>query len=66
MYEVENPTQIRILEIYANKKAYESHLQTPHFIKYKTSTEKMVKSLMLIDMGAIDSTTMKVVFYKLN
>lgn len=66
MYEEENPTQIRILEIYANKEAYEAHLQTPHFIKYKTSTQKMVKSLKLIDMDALDSTTMKAVFYKLN
>lgn len=66
MYEEENPTQIRILEIYANKEAYEAHLQTPHFIKYKTSTQKMVKSLKLIDMDALDSTMMKAVFYKLN
>ncbi|WP_237738972.1 putative quinol monooxygenase [Galbibacter marinus] len=66
MYEKQNPTQIRILEIYANKEAYEAHLQTPHFIKYKTSTQKMVKSLKLIDMDALDSTTMKAVFYKLN
>lgn len=66
MYEKQNPTQIRIMEIYANKEAYEAHLQTPHFIKYKTSTQKMVKSLKLIDMDALDSTTMKAVFYKLN
>ncbi|MEH6703490.1 MAG: antibiotic biosynthesis monooxygenase [Galbibacter orientalis] len=65
MYEEQNPTQIRILEIYANKEAYEAHLQTPHFIKYKTSTQKMVKSLKLIDMDAIDSTTMQVIFNKL-
>ena len=65
MYEEQNPTQIRILEIYANKEAYEAHLQTPHFIKYKTSTQKMVKSLKLIDMDAIDSITMQVIFNKL-
>ncbi len=40
MYQKENPTQIRILEIYANREAYESHLKTPHFQKYKTSTVK--------------------------
>ena len=44
MYQKENPTEIRILEIYADKEAYESHLQTPHFKHYKTSTQEMVKS----------------------
>jgi quinol monooxygenase YgiN len=54
MFEKENPTEIRILEIYASREAYESHLKTPHFQKYKTSTLKMVKSLKLIDMKSID------------
>src|SRR5690349_19522826 len=34
--EKDNPTHITILEIYADSSAYKSHLQTPHFIKYKT------------------------------
>jgi len=38
-----SPTQIRILEIYAGREAYQSHLRTPHFEKYKTTTLKMVK-----------------------
>jgi len=66
MFQKDNPTQIRILEIYANKEAYESHLKTPHFQKYKTTTLKMVKALRLIDMSAIDSSTMKEIFSKLN
>ena len=33
LYQQENPTQIRILEIYANREAYEAHLKTPHFQK---------------------------------
>jgi quinol monooxygenase YgiN len=37
------------LEIYADKEAYQSHLQTAHFKKYKEGTAKMVKSLKLID-----------------
>src|SRR5690606_33633208 len=45
MSQKENPTEIRILEIYADKKAYEAHLETPHFKHYKTTTLKMVKSL---------------------
>ena len=41
----DNPTQIRLLEVYASWSAYEAHLEAPHFVRYKTSTEKMVKSL---------------------
>lgn len=65
MYEKENPTQVRILEIYADRNAYESHLKTPHFQKYKTTTLKMVKSLKLIDMEAIDEQSMAEIFRKL-
>ena len=65
MYQKENPEQIRILEIYANREAYESHLKTPHFQKYKTSTLKMVKSLKLVDMDNIDSQTMAEIFSKI-
>lgn len=65
MYEKENPTEIRILEIYKDKEAYESHLQTPYFKHYKTTTLKMVKSLKLIDMEAIDEQTMPAIFRKL-
>jgi 4-carboxymuconolactone decarboxylase len=50
---VERPTQIRLLEVYANRAAYDAHLKAPHFVKYKTSTEKMVKSLRLIETTPI-------------
>lgn len=53
MYEKEHPNRVTILEIYANKEAYQAHLKTPHFLKYKTSTLKMVQSLQLIDMDPI-------------
>jgi quinol monooxygenase YgiN len=43
-----NPTHITILEIYADTAAYAAHVQTPHFIKYKTATKDMVKSLELV------------------
>ncbi|GAB3986070.1 hypothetical protein GCM10028807_02690 [Spirosoma daeguense] len=65
MYEKENPTRIRILEIYASKGAYEQHLKTPHFLKYKTSTLNMVKSLKLVEMGTLDAATMPLLFRKL-
>jgi len=66
MYQKEHPTQIRILEIYASKEAYESHLKTPHFQKYKTTTLNMVRSLKLVDMEAIDAEAMTEIFRKLN
>ena len=65
MYQKENPTQVRILEIYASRQAYESHLKTPHFKKYKTTTLKMVKSLKLVDMEAMDAKTMPQIFKKM-
>ncbi|TGD81904.1 antibiotic biosynthesis monooxygenase [Hymenobacter wooponensis] len=65
MYQKENPTQIRILEIYASRAAYEAHLKTPHFLKYKTSTLNMVKSLKLTEMDAIDAEAMPRIFKKI-
>nr|WP_250809709.1 putative quinol monooxygenase [Neorhizobium tomejilense] len=47
--EKERPEQVRILEVYADQGAYEAHLRTPHFLKYKKCTADMVKSLRLID-----------------
>ena len=47
--EKNDPTHITILEIYADTVAYKSHLQTPHFLKYKIGTKDMVKSLELVE-----------------
>lgn len=66
MFQKENPNEIRILEIYKDKEAYQLHLQTPHFKHYNTSTLNMVKALKLIDMEAIDDATMPIIFKKLN
>ena len=66
MFQKGSPTEIRILEIYANKEAYESHLLTPHFKHYKTTTSDMVLSLKLVDMEAIDKETMSMIFKKLS
>ncbi len=65
MYEQQDSTQIRILEIYANKEAYQSHLKTAHFLKYKTSTLSMVRKLRLVDMTPLDRETMTEIFRKL-
>lgn len=47
--EKQKPTHITILEIYRDVDAYKAHIQTPHFLKYKTGTVTMVKSLELAE-----------------
>jgi len=64
MFRRESPAQVRILEIYADEKAYRAHLETAHFQKYKTETLHMVKSLALVDMDAPDMETAKRMFRK--
>ena len=49
VYEKNNPTHVTVFEIYENKEAYKSHLLTSHFLKYKTGTKEMVKSLELVE-----------------
>ncbi|WP_242410324.1 putative quinol monooxygenase [Flavobacterium sp. Root901] len=65
MYEKKDSVQVKIVEIYADNEAYQNHLKTPHFQKYKYTTLKMVKSLKLIDMTAIDPESMKLLFSKI-
>lgn len=50
-----DPSQITILEIYADANAYKSHIETTHFKKYKETVKDMVKSLELIDVTLIGS-----------
>jgi len=45
----ENPSDVFVFEMYADVDAYKSHIETPHFKKYKTTTQGMVKSLRLRD-----------------
>lgn len=66
MFQKKDSTQIRILEMYQDQDAYQSHLKTPHFQKYKTTTVEMVKSLKLIDMNTIDPESMKMLFRKIS
>ena len=64
MQSAEDSCQIRILEIYASEKAYQSHLKTEHFQKYKQGTLHMVKDLKLPTMKPLDPETMKLIFKK--
>lgn len=49
MSEKARPHVVTILEIYADQDAYQRHIQTPHFQKYKQKTLKMVQKLELLD-----------------
>jgi quinol monooxygenase YgiN len=48
-----NPTHVKVFEIYRDRLAYEAHLQSDHFKKYKSTVETMVKSLKLIQATPI-------------
>jgi quinol monooxygenase YgiN len=48
------PHMIRVFECYASREAYEQHIKTPHFLKYKTLTSKMVRALKLIDVDEVE------------
>ena len=51
--EKDSPCKITILEIYASQAAYEYHITTPHFQRYKQGTLHMVKDLQLVDCAAL-------------
>ena len=53
VYHKNNPTKITILETYASVAAYEAHIQTAHFKKYKVTVANMVAVLELIDVVPI-------------
>lgn len=53
--EKDNPCHVTILETYANREAYEKHIASPHFRKYKEGTLHMVKSLTLSDQTPVNS-----------
>lgn len=56
--------QIRILEIYRDQEAYQSHIASEHFQTYKQGTLHMVKNLELIDMNPLDPEAMQYIFRK--
>jgi quinol monooxygenase YgiN len=49
VFEKDNPTRVRLFEIYENAEAFKAHLETPHFKKYAETTKDMVKSRKRID-----------------
>ena len=59
MQDKANPCKVYILEVYADQQAYQAHLQTAHFKKYKEGTASMVKSLKLIDTNPLVTATLR-------
>ena len=53
VYDKAQPTHVTVFEVYASDSAYQAHLKTPHFLKYKTGTLKMVRTLELIEVAPI-------------
>ena len=48
-----SPTKIRIFETYADLAAYNAHVKTPHFQKYKVGTQDMGESLNLVETDPV-------------
>jgi quinol monooxygenase YgiN len=48
-----NPSHIRVFELYTDINAYKVHLESAHSKKYKAATQEMVKSLNLVPMNPI-------------
>ncbi|MFE0757135.1 putative quinol monooxygenase [Inquilinus sp. NPDC058860] len=49
VFEKDDPARVRVFEIYSDETAYRTHLQTPHFQKFRAETETMVRSRRLLD-----------------
>lgn len=49
----DHPENVRLFEMYLNQAAYESHIQSPHFKRYKAETQSMVRSLTLVETDPI-------------
>jgi quinol monooxygenase YgiN len=49
VYEKDNANRVRVFEMYIDAAAYATHLETPHFKKFRATTDKMVLSRKLLD-----------------
>ena len=55
--EKDNPNLVRVFEIYRDPAAYQVHLQSEHFRKFRESTNAMVTSRKLMDATPISLAT---------
>ena len=49
----DDPSQMRVFEVYADEAAYQAHLNAPHFLAYKEEVEPMVRSLSLTRLDPV-------------
>ncbi len=47
--EKDSPSRLRFFEVYADEAAYDAHLQSPHFRKYRATTEPMIRTRVLVE-----------------
>ena len=55
--EKDNPAFVRVFEIYRDAAAYQAHVQTPHFQKFRSTTDAMVKSRKLLEVVPVSLAT---------
>lgn len=48
------PHRLHFFEIYADKDAYEKHIASPHFQRYATLTQQMIRSKRLLDTQVVE------------
>jgi quinol monooxygenase YgiN len=48
--EKDNPSHVKVFEMYRDPDAYQSHLKSEHFKKFRADTVPIIKSRRLIDM----------------
>jgi quinol monooxygenase YgiN len=57
--EKENPSKLRFFEIYADEAAFESHVDSPHFKRFRVVTKDMVLSRKLIETEPVQLSEKK-------
>lgn len=65
MVQKRDGSKVRILEIYRDMDAYNHHISTPWFRKYKQGMIHMVKHLDLVDMFPMNPIAISAIFRKM-
>jgi quinol monooxygenase YgiN len=55
--EKDNPAHVRVFEIYRDAAAYETHLQTAHFRKFRATTDAIVRARKLFEANLVSLAT---------
>jgi quinol monooxygenase YgiN len=48
-----HPTRVTVLEVYCDEASYKQHIQRRHFLRYNNDSQKMIRSLKLIEVKPI-------------